>query len=63
MKAQLLSSISPIETRPLQLVDRPVPQPKAKEILVKIAACGVDVISIGELTHSVKAIDISLEVE
>ncbi|MDP3732137.1 MAG: carboxylating nicotinate-nucleotide diphosphorylase [Candidatus Omnitrophota bacterium] len=28
----------------------------------KIAACGVEMISIGELTHSVKAIDISLEI-
>jgi len=28
----------------------------------KIAACGVDIISIGDLTHSVKSIDISLEV-
>jgi nicotinate-nucleotide pyrophosphorylase (carboxylating) len=28
----------------------------------QIAACGVDIISIGDLTHSVKSIDISLEV-
>ncbi len=28
----------------------------------EIAACGVDIISIGDLTHSVKAIDVSLEV-
>jgi nicotinate-nucleotide pyrophosphorylase (carboxylating) len=28
----------------------------------EIAACGVDIISIGELTHSVKSVDISLEV-
>ncbi|MFC1674784.1 carboxylating nicotinate-nucleotide diphosphorylase [Candidatus Omnitrophota bacterium] len=28
----------------------------------KVAACGVDIISIGALTHSIKAIDISLEV-
>jgi propanol-preferring alcohol dehydrogenase len=41
MKAQILSKISPIENRPLKLADIPIPQPKAKEILVKIAACGV----------------------
>jgi len=28
----------------------------------KVASCGVDMISVGELTHSVKSVDISLEV-
>jgi nicotinate-nucleotide pyrophosphorylase (carboxylating) len=32
------------------------------ESVKKIAACGVDIISIGELTHSVNSVDISLEV-
>ncbi len=41
MTAQILKDVSPIESRPLQLVDLPVPQPKAKEILVKISDCGV----------------------
>jgi len=41
MKAQILKSISPVESRPLELVESPVPQPKAKEVLVKISACGV----------------------
>ena len=41
MKTQILKEISPIENRPLELVELPVPQPKAKEILVKISACGV----------------------
>ncbi len=41
MKAQILKGTSPIENRPLQLVDLPVPQPKAKQVLVKISACGV----------------------
>ncbi|MBL7119795.1 MAG: zinc-dependent alcohol dehydrogenase family protein [Dehalococcoidia bacterium] len=41
MKAQILKGISPVESQPLQLVGLPVPQPKAKEILVKISACGV----------------------
>jgi nicotinate-nucleotide pyrophosphorylase (carboxylating) len=29
----------------------------------KIAAAGVDIISVGELTHSIKSIDMSLEIE
>lgn len=41
MKAQILKEISPIENRPLQLVDLPIPQPKSGEILVKVSACGV----------------------
>ena len=41
MKAQILKSISPVESRPLELVESPVPWPKAKEVLVKISACGV----------------------
>lgn len=32
------------------------------ENVKKVAACGVDLISIGELTHSVKSADISLEI-
>lgn len=41
MKAQVLSEIAPIENRPLQLTDLPVPQPGAKDILIKVSACGV----------------------
>jgi len=41
MKAQILKQISPIENRPLELVNLPTPQPRAKEVLVKISACGV----------------------
>jgi len=41
MKAQILKSISPVESRPLELVESPVPWPKVKEVLVKISACGV----------------------
>jgi nicotinate-nucleotide pyrophosphorylase (carboxylating) len=33
-----------------------------KDNVRKFAACGVDIISIGELTHSVESVDISLEV-
>ncbi len=41
MKAQVLKAISPIENRPLELVDMPIPEPGAKEVLVKVSACGV----------------------
>ncbi len=41
MKAQILKQISPIENRPLQLIDLPIPRPRPREILVKISACGV----------------------
>ncbi len=41
MKAQILRSSSPIENRPLELVELPIPQVKAKEILVKVSVCGV----------------------
>ncbi len=41
MKAQILKEISPVENRPLELVYLPVPQPRSKEILVRISACGV----------------------
>ncbi|HUU62314.1 MAG TPA: zinc-dependent alcohol dehydrogenase family protein [Dehalococcoidia bacterium] len=41
MKAQILRGISPVENRPLELVDMPIPQPRSKEILVRVSACGV----------------------
>jgi len=41
MKAQILKHTAPIDKMPLELVDIPTPQPKAGEILVKVAACGV----------------------
>jgi len=41
MKAQVLKNIAPVESRPLELVNLPVPTPKEKEILVTISACGV----------------------
>jgi propanol-preferring alcohol dehydrogenase len=41
MKAQMLKSISPVENRPLELVELPVPEPKAGEILLRVSACGV----------------------
>ena len=41
MKAQILEEVAPVENRPLKLMDMPIPQPRAGEILVKISACGV----------------------
>jgi len=41
MKAQILKGISPVESRPLELIELPIPRPKSREILVKISACGV----------------------
>jgi len=41
VKAQVLKRIAPVETRPLELVEIPAPQPARKEILVKVTACGV----------------------
>jgi len=41
MKAQVLRQIAPIDKKPLELVEMPTPQPKAGEILVRVATCGV----------------------
>ena len=41
MKAMVLNQISAIEKEPLQLVDLPIPNPHAKEVLVKVSACGI----------------------
>ncbi len=41
MKAVLLKKTAPIETRPLELADVPVPNVAAGKVLVKISACGV----------------------
>ena len=40
MKAQVLKDLAPIENRPLELIDLPIPQPKSGEILVKISPAG-----------------------
>jgi len=41
MKAQILKTVTPVENRPLELMELPVPQPKPEEIVVKVSACGV----------------------
>jgi len=41
VKAMVLKKIAPIEEKPLELEDWPIPAPGPKQILVKISACGV----------------------
>jgi propanol-preferring alcohol dehydrogenase len=41
MKAMVLKKISPIEKKPLKVMDLSDPVPGLKEILVKISACGI----------------------
>ena len=41
MKAMVLGRISPVEERPLRLLELPDPQPGPGEIRVRISACGV----------------------
>lgn len=41
MRAMVLRAIAPIEERPLELVDRPVPEPGPGELLVRVRTCGV----------------------
>jgi propanol-preferring alcohol dehydrogenase len=40
MKAIVLKKPGPIETKPLTLVDLPIPKPRDGEILVKVSVCG-----------------------
>ena len=41
MKAMVLQDISPVENKPLELKDLPIPQPGEKEIRIKVTACGI----------------------
>jgi propanol-preferring alcohol dehydrogenase len=41
MKAMVLEKTGPIEEKPLQMVDLPVPEPAAGQILVKVSTCGI----------------------
>ena len=41
MKAMVLNKISPVEEKPLDLVDLPELVPDSEQILVKVSACGV----------------------
>ncbi len=40
MKAVVLQNISPIENKPLVMIDLPMPVPDDKQILVKVSVCG-----------------------
>src|SRR5262245_19290821 len=40
MRAMLLTAQAAVETRPLAVVDRPIPSPGAGEVRVRVAACG-----------------------
>lgn len=41
MKAVALKNPSPIEEKPLELVDMPIPEPGDKQIRIKVSTCGV----------------------
>jgi propanol-preferring alcohol dehydrogenase len=41
MKAQVLTRPAAVDTRPLALMDMPMPEPKDDEVLIKIHACGI----------------------
>jgi len=41
MKAMILRKIGPVEEKPLELLDLPIPQPGPCQIRIKISACGV----------------------
>lgn len=41
MKAMVLKEIAPVEERPLELQDLPIPEAGVKEILLRVSACGV----------------------
>ena len=40
MRAMILNKISPIEEKPLEASDLPIPTPEDNQILVKILVCG-----------------------
>jgi propanol-preferring alcohol dehydrogenase len=41
MRACLLRSPAPVESRPLELAELPIPEPSAGEVLIRVHACGV----------------------
>jgi len=55
MKAQVLKEVSPVENRPLHLMDLPVPLPRPKQVLVKVSACGVCHTELDEIEGRVQA--------
>ena len=41
MRAAVLDTPAPLESRPLRIVERPRPEPKRDEVLVRVAVCGL----------------------
>ena len=41
MKAMILKKTTPVEEKPLEMEDLPIPQPGPKQIRVKISTCGL----------------------
>ena len=41
MRAWAVTQPGPIDTGPVELVERPVPRPEAAEVRVRVSACGV----------------------
>ena len=41
MKAMVLARTADVETAPLQLCERPIPQPGPGEVLVRLTVCGI----------------------
>ena len=56
MDAWVVDRPGPIDSRPLRLVRRPTPEPAAREVLVRVSACGVCRTDLhvvdGELAHA-----------
>jgi len=41
MKAMIVGKRAPLEERPLQSVERPIPEPGAGEVLIRVEVCGI----------------------
>ena len=41
MRAAIVERQGPVESRPLKLVDMPIPDPGENEVLIRVLACGV----------------------
>lgn len=41
MKAMIVEKRAPLEERPLQLIERPIPEPGAGEVLIRVEVCGI----------------------
>ncbi len=54
MRAMVLKDTRPVEERPLEMMDLPIPQPGAGQVLVKVSACGVCHTEIDEIEGRLK---------